>query len=608
MTTTQHTIIESARPPRKSSRRRFAAVSLAATTLLGLLLARSFYLQILRGADFLSQAEANRVDRIPVPAPRGIIYDRNNEQLVENISNTDLILDPSLIPNEENEAQLIENLLRVLPHPDTDTIAQAFTKVRKTRQPTLLVKALDHDSVLQIEESMDTIVGVRLVSTLVRKYSFSFSLAHVIGYTSPVTEEEIAQNSLLSLTDSTGKQGVEKTYEEQLRGKQGYRYLEVNAQGRPQTDLGTQEPQAGKDVTLTLDAKLQKFIYDELFDRREEDSPENESKRKGAAIVLEPITGSIVAMVSYPSFDPNIFSQPSLRTDTHHLFADERKPLFNRATDGTYPTGSIIKPFLAAAALEEGTITESTTITSSGGITIGPWHFSDWKEGGHGVTDVKKAIAESVNTFFYIAIGGDSTHEGLGVAKAARYLNYFGWSKRTGIDLPTESKGFLPSPEWKEQTFGERWYVGDSYHFSIGQGNVLATPLQIAVATAAIADGGVIRQPHIADMKMKAERLPISAKNIEIVKAGMRQAVTEGSSRALSMMPIAIAGKTGTAQIGGSDKTHAWFTSFGPYENPQLVVTVLLEEGGEGEKDAIPIAKEIWRWWIEKRLQKAETQ
>jgi penicillin-binding protein 2 len=303
--------------------------------------------------------------------------------------------------------------------------------------------------------------------------------------------------------------------------------------------------------------------------------------------------------VSYPSFDPNVFSQPALRSQASDLFTDTAKPMFNRATDGTYASGSIIKPFEAAGGLQEGIITDQSTVLSTGGIHIGPYHFFDWKAGGHGVTDVKKAIAESVNTFFYLLAGGDATHVGLGPDKIAYYLGLFGWAKPTGIDLPHEATGFVPTPAWKEATYHDRWYIGDTYHLGIGQGSVLVTPIQIATATSVLANGKYLYRPYLLQSDhIQKQAIAIDAQNIQIVREGMRQAVTDGSARPLNTLSIPIAGKTGTAQIGGTDYTQAWFTSFGPFDKPHLTVTVLLEKGGAGDADAEPIAKDIWQWWI----------
>ncbi len=563
-----------------------------------LLLGRSFYLQVLHGFDFRSRAEYNRVAPQLLPAPRGIFYDRNGAQLTENITSTDLILDPVLLPKVEDEGFLIDTLPTLVPGLTTETITEALLRSRRQQRPALLAKALEHDTVLTIEAQAANLPGVRLVSSLVRNYPYGEVAAHILGYTSAVTSEELAADTTLVPTDTTGKAGIEEVYDGPLRGKHGIEYTEVNAAGRPLLHVGRQEPVAGEDINLTLDIELQKYIYSLFSDRAKEKVVDGQTS--GAAVVMDPRDGSVLAMVSYPSFDPNIFSQPSLSKDVGRFFSDKRQPLFNRAVDGTYPSGSIIKPFLAAGGLQEGVITDTTTVLSTGGLTAGSSHFLDWKAGGHGVTDVKKAIAESVNTFFYLLAGGDETHTGLGVEKINMYLKEFGWAVPTGIDLSSEAAGFIPNPAWKQATFHERWYIGDTYHLGIGQGNVLVTPLQIANGTAALANGSTLYTPHFKQLEsVQQKKVPIDSRNIQTVREGMRQTVTGGSGRSLASLPIALAGKTGTAQIGGTTNTHAWFTSFGPYESPELVVTVLLERGGAGDTEAVPMAKAIWQWWIE---------
>lgn len=586
-------IIEDTGVQLHTASRRFRLITLLTMLVAAGISIRAFSLQIMHGSSYRDRAESNRVEKILITAPRGIVYDHYDIALTENISSTDIVINPSLLASQEQEGDLIERLERMPLELSPQEIIETITRAREQKRPVLLQRAITHDMLLQIEEQKDHLPGIQLLSTLVRQYPYSHIASHILGYTAPTSQEELDQDATLSPTDTTGKQGIEQIYDKALRGTPGYTFLEVDAANRPQADLGTQDPIPGSNLQTTIDIELQKFIYSSLAEH---------APLRGAVVALDPRDGAVRALVSFPSFDQNAFSQPGLHADTTSLFQDEEKPLFNRATAGTYPSGSVIKPFLAAAGLEENIITPQTIINSTGGISVGPWHFADWKAGGHGVTDVKKAIAESVNTFFYLLIGGDSTHEGLGVAKANAYLHQFGWAQKTGIDLPAESAGFLPTPEWKEETFGEEWYIGDTYHFGIGQGNVLVTPLQVARATAAIATGGYLPNPHIKEQKTETSKITISPQHMQTIAQAMRAVVTEGSGRSLLTVPIALAGKTGTAQIGGTENTHAWFTSFGPYEHPELVLTVLLEEGGGGETNAVPIAKDIWNWWAENRL------
>ena len=289
--------------------------------------------------------------------------------------------------------------------------------------------------------------------------------------------------------------------------------------------------------------------------------------------------------------------------------------MFNRATQGLYPSGSTIKPLLAAAALHQGLITPVTKYLSIGGFSIGPSFFPDWKAGGHGWTDVRRALAESVNTFFYIIGGGYDKATGLGIDKINEYAHHFGLGEKTGVDLPNESDGLVPDPAWKASVKKTPWYIGDTYHVSIGQGDLLVTPLQIANYVSAIANDGTLFQPHFlletADtgndnrQRLKSivrRQLSFKKEDLKVVREGMRQAVTSGSAVALASLPVSTAGKTGTAQVGGRDP-HAWFVGFAPYDSPQLVVVVLLENAGEGSTYAVPVAKEILEWWSKERFE-----
>ncbi|MEX0650018.1 MAG: penicillin-binding protein 2 [Candidatus Andersenbacteria bacterium] len=594
--------IESTRPAVRTPTKRFLFLWVVLWISMAALASRSFFLQIVDGARFRATAEHNRVDANIIPAARGIIYDRHDIALVENISSTDLVIDPHTLPTQENEGTLLDNLSVLLPTTSLEDIRNAINKARVTGQPVLLAKAVDHTKVLELEEAGSVLSGTRLASSLVRKYPAGQSAAHVLGYTSAVTAQELEADRALYPTDTTGKQGIEKSYEQLLRGTPGIAETEINAAGKPQTNLGAKAPTPGQDIQLTLDIKFQEFIYSLFSERDQKQQEQGKPSTSGAVVALDPRSGEVLALVSYPSFDSNAFSQPALQREVATFFQDSRNPLFNRAVDGTFASGSVIKPFIASAALEEGLIAPSTTILSTGGISVGPWSFPDWKAGGHGVTNVHKAIAESVNTFFYMITGGTDQFQGLGVNKTVEYLGKFNWGTPTGIDLPSEASGLLPTPEWKEAVKGERWYIGDTYHLGIGQGDVLVTPLQIAVATAGLAEGSYIYQPHLVNTNtIRQIPLPVSSQTVQSVREGMRQTITDGSGKALDGLPIALAGKTGTAQVGGNQPTHAWFSSFGPYEEPELVLVVLLEKGGEGDKDAVPFAKEIWQWWAASR-------
>jgi penicillin-binding protein 2 len=289
---------------------------------------------------------------------------------------------------------------------------------------------------------------------------------------------------------------------------------------------------------------------------------------------------------------------------------DPNQPMLNRAVAGQFPSGSVIKPFYAAAALQEGLVTPTTTIVSSGGLQIGKWFFPDWKAGGHGVTDVYKAIAESVNTYFYIIGAGYGDREGLGPERMKKYLEYFGFGRSTESGIGGEASGFLQSPEWKKEQMGEQWYPGDSYNMSIGEGEILVTPLQVVVGLSAIVNGGTLWKPRLLDYTIGVDgsevvarseveaKVPIDERWLAAVRQGMRQTVTAGSARSLQQIQgLSIAGKTGTAQWSNTKAPHAWFEAFAPYESPEIVTVFLIEEGKEGSSVAVPAAKEFYSWW-----------
>ncbi len=608
---TDNLLIESTITPTPPPRRRYAAFSVIAVIVLVILIGRGLFLQVIQGNSFRTSAEGNRITAVSIPAPRGIIYDMNHKQLVENVASTDLVFDPATLPPEEYESSLYEKLPTLL-EISPDEIRNALITARANQRITLITSALEHDQVIAIEQALPELPGVQLVSSLVRNYPYGHILAHVLGYTSPVTAEELADREELRSTDITGKTGLEKEYDEALSGQHGYSLVEIDASGKARKQLEQQSAQSGYDLELTLDADLQEFIFNLFSEKDYKHQEEKGTPLSGAVVAIDPRSGAIRSLVSYPSFDPNFFSRPEWGGEGKDIFQNESRPLFNRAIDGSYPPGSTIKPLISAAALQEQVITPATTVSSTGGIAVGPWFFPDWKAGGHGITNVYKAIAESVNTFFYIAVGGYENQPGLGIERLVKYLKMFGWGEETGIDLPSETSGFLPSAEWKLATKNEPWYIGDTYHAAIGQGDILASPLQVAVGTAAIANGGTKYQPFLTrrlvhgddatETTSTAVKLEINPSYLQVVREGMRQAVTDGSAVRLKDMPIKIAGKTGTAQIGGSEDTHAWFSSFAPYDNPELVVVVLLEKGGDGDKEAVPFAQEIWQWWSEYRM------
>lgn len=592
--------------------RRARWVFLVVLTSCLLLLGRAFYLQGWRGENFRALAERNRTRVAITPAPRGVVYDVRGEQLVENVPAFRLFLSPALLPEDREARKTV-----LVKTAEITSIAPTEMDLVLAGVPDTLSEAVLIPGTLTYEQAMSLYVAsVDLPGVEVRMYTERSyragehgSLSHVLGYTGLLNEEEYETKRAFGYrrSDTIGKLGVERAYEDVLRGKDGTRMVEVNSFGREIAILEETEPLSGKNIALSLDAGLQEYAESRLAA-----TLQVSGKKKGAIVILDPRSGGIRALVSLPAYDNNAFASGITSEAYRALAEDENHPLFPRAVAGTYPPGSTFKPFVAATALQEQVIDTHTSFLSTGGLRIGEWFFPDWKAGGHGVTDVRKAIAESVNTFFYIVGGGFGDTVGLGIERIVTGARQFGFGSVTGIDLPLEADGFLPSKEWKEATKGERWYVGDTYHAAIGQGDIAVSPLQIAVATSVLANGGTLYQPtlletidggaeRVVQEPRMREKQVFSPEAIETVRLGMRDTVTGGSARSLSALPISVAGKTGTAQAGGNRSTHAWFTSFAPFENPELVVTVLIEEGGEGSSAAVPVARDIYMWWAQHR-------
>ncbi|HUT21908.1 MAG TPA: penicillin-binding protein 2 [Candidatus Bipolaricaulota bacterium] len=589
---------------------------------LGLLLARSVHLQVIKGDEYLATAEQNRIRIQYVKAPRGIIYDRAGRALVSNVPNFHLYITPFDFPKDEQEQnEIIAELDKIVGYPLGDRLEdiRKFTpRQREYFEPLDLCEDIPYDIALRLDVYTSNLSGVGVLYDAKRKYEFIEevsaneylynSLSHIIGYEGKISEQEYDdwKESGYLLSDRTGKSGIELSYEKALKGKHGKKQIEVDSQGKEKKIIAQEDAERGQGVVLTIDLDIQKKLEELL--RNELLLAE---KKKGVAIAMNPQNGEILGMVSLPSYNNNDFAQGMKADKYKQLIDNEDNPLFNRVIKGEYPSGSTIKPVIASAALEEKIITENTSFLSTGGIRIGEWFFPDWKAGGHGLTDVKKALSDSVNTFFYIIGGGYNNFEGLGVKKINYYAALFGFGQATGIDLAGENQGFLPTPEWKFEVKGEQWYIGDTYHLAIGQGDFLVTPLQIANMTAIMANKGKFIKPHLVNkfisvdtgevknVNYEVERENfISPYNLNIVRQGMRQAVTFGSAKILSGLPVTSAAKTGTAQWGTDKDAHAWFTAFAPYEDAEIAVTVLIEEGEEGSVTAAPVAYDFLKWYF----------
>lgn len=577
-----------------------------------ILLGRAAWLQVIKGDYYSSMADGNRIRVERADPARGVIYDTMKRPLVHNIANFLLYFIPSDLPKNEVEKQnIIKQVSKIIGQKSED-INKILETIKlnsaESFNPLFIADSVEYEKAMLLYLEADSMPGVFLSNRTRREYNLICqSLSHVLGYTGKISENELKTiGKEYSPIDYIGKMGIENFWEKELRGINGQKYLEVDALGKEKNIISYTKPQDGHNLVLSINQDAQKKL--------EEIITVYLAKAKltrASAVVMNPNNGEIISLISLPSYDDNLFASGITVLDYKKLIDNPDNPLFNRSISGEFPSGSVIKPVLAAAALEEGVINENTSFLSNGGIRVGQWFFPDWKVGGHGMTNVRKAIAQSVNTFFYIIGGGYQDFVGLGAERIGNYEKLFGFGSELGIDLPGETSGFIPTKEWKEKTTGERWYIGNTYNISIGQGDTLVTPLQIAAMTAFFANGGTLYQPHLvrqilfSDDKLVKDVEPkviknniIKDYNIRIVREGMRQTVTDGSASSLQSVPVTVAGKTGTAQWSTKKDPHAWFIGFAPYDNPQVAITILVEEGVEGSRIAVPIAKEFLTWYF----------
>ncbi len=598
------------------------------------LFARLLWLQIFTGDYYFKIAEGNRIRQERIEARRGIIYDRNLKPLVHNVANFLLYIVPADLPkNVEEKDQIFKKIAETIAplsprqglldlqnsqnslNKDQlfDQIKNAVGKIKpkslESFQPLFITDNIEYDKAMLLELQSENWKGVNLSTKIRRDYLLDApSLSHILGYTGKINQEEFkkASNEYLSI-DYIGKNGLEYFYENEMRGTNGHKQIEVDALGKVKKVLNSNPSEDGHNLVLTIDDNVQKKL-EELLQAQ----LDTLHLKRASAVVTNPQNGEILALVSLPSYDDNLFARGITKTEYQKLLDNPDRPLFNRAVAGEFPCGSTIKPVVAAAALNEDVVTENTQFLSNGGLKVGTWLFPDWKKGGHGMTNVKKALAESVNTYFYIVGGGYEDFIGLGLDRLVRYYKLFGLGEQTGIDLPGEANGFVPTKDWKENILKEHWYTGDTYHLSIGQGDLTTTPLQVAQFTQYFAANGKIYRPHLvkeitlADgKKFTTTELNITKENLvkpevlKTVREGMRQTITSGSARSIELVvPVQVAGKTGTAQWSSKKDPQAWFTGFAPYNNPEIVITVLIEEGKEGSTAAVPVAKEFLKWYF----------
>lgn len=612
---------------RPVSRRTFTVFGAAVAVGFLIIAGRMFELQVVRGDDFVLRANENKTYPVAIEAPRGIFYDRHFGKLVENAPSFTVSLRAGDLADDGTFRDVFTRLAALLGktveevadanNVPLDALAGDARYLRASWPGEFFVAAGDiRNEVLELQTHQEDFPGVRITEAGRRHYLLANAASHILGYVGRPTKTELAEHPNLSPNDVVGKTGLEAEYEGILRGTRGEKLIEVDASGEARRERFIVKPDPGKDVVLEIDAGLQQFAAETLGRHIRA-----AGKRAGALVAVDPRDGAVRALVSYPSFDPNVFGRSAKRGDVAALFADPAHPFYDRAIGGGYPSGSTIKPILAVAALEEKIIDPKHAIFDPGYISVPnpfdpskPTIFKDWKE--LGWVDMRRALALSANVYFYTVGGGYGDIKGLGIERMKRYLERFGWGSTLGIDLPGEVPGLIPDPE-KKKTLRPKdpiWRIGDTYITAIGQGDLQATPLQLAVSTAAIANGGTLWKPRIAAAVIDEERRPIrefrpeiirdhlaDPDSLRIVREGMRQAVTDGSASALRDLFFTSAGKTGTAQTGAIGKNHGWFIGFAPYEEPELALSVLVEEGSGGSTDAVPVAKEVLYYYFTHR-------
>ncbi|OGY18207.1 MAG: hypothetical protein A2900_05070 [Candidatus Chisholmbacteria bacterium RIFCSPLOWO2_01_FULL_50_28] len=534
----------------------------ALVIIFGAFFLRLVWLQVVKGQENRILSEENRILARRIPAPRGLIQDRNGEILVQNIP----------VYRKRNPA---------CPRLNGEAASEDCTEFL----------GISREEALQLEVSGR---GSEVVTLVGRTYPLGASVSHLTGYVGEVTREELSLHSEYSLGDLIGKTGVERTYDGLLHGRDGAELVEVDVRNQVVREVSQKKPVSGTDLELTIDRRLQLKAFEAISDR------------KGALVALDPRNGEVLALISSPSFDPNNVAISLDRQD---------EPFFFRAIGGAYPPGSVFKVVTASAGLEEGKIDAQSEFEDTGEIRVGLFRYGNWyfdqygrKEG---FLNIVQAIKRSNDIFFY------KVGQLVGPTRLSEWAKVYGFGRLSGIDLPGEAEGLVPSPLWKERERGERWFLGNTYHFAIGQADLETTPLQVSQMTAVVASGGRLCRPHVLFREGSEEtsddglcqELNIADETIRLVSEGMVEACRPGGTgfpffnfgvtKDGEFRQIEVGCKTGTAEYGDSEgRTHAWFTVFAPAEAPRIVVTVLLEGAGEGSYQAAPVAKEFLSYYF----------
>lgn len=587
-------------------KRRIFGLSIAAAAMFFLLLTRLWYLQILESDTLLDQSENNRLRFVPVAAPRGAILDRNGKVIVSNSPSFSVAVIPQDVKNKDT---LIDSLSRYL-NLDRAELLEKWQKGkgRAKYYPIIVASGISRDQLEFLEENRLRLAGVDIEMKPVREYANGMLAAHLLGYLGEISESEmdIEQFNEYNAGDYVGKSGIERSWEKELHGADGGRQIEVDARGRFLRTVTETNPTIGNSLVLTIDLDLQKQTEQAFGDKA------------GAAVVMDVNSGEILAFASNPGFDPSLFTGRMSPEQWKSYLEDKRHPLENKALKGQYPPGSTFKVITALAGLEEGLIDENTTVDCGGSYTVGNNTFKCWNKKGHGRVNLKQALKESCDVYFY------QLGERLGVDKIAAYAKKFGLGEPLGIGLDHEKGGMIPTSAWKEKKYGKKWYRGETLPVAIGQGYVLTTPIQLASMIATVANEGTIYQPQLVkrvidpDGRVVKEfnpriiaRTGIKPANFKAVKDGLLAVVNDahGTGAMARLYEVKVAGKTGTSQVvklrdnqGNVPyqfRDHALFVGFAPYDKPEVAVGVIVEHGEHGGGAAAPIAGRILRAYFE---------
>ncbi len=573
-----------------------------------LLLTRLWYLQIIKADTLFDLSESNRLRSVPVAACRGTILDRNGVVLVSNSPSYSLAVIPQDVVNKE---ALIDSLVRLLGL-DRDELLERWEKGKGRARyvPIVVAAGITRDQVELLEENQFRLPGVDVEVKPVRLYPFGTMAAHLMGYLAEVSDQELAADRYqhYNAGDYVGKNGLEKSYENELHGTDGGRRIEVDARGHYLRTISETNPTTGNSLELTIDKNLQQSA-EKAF-----------GQEAGAAVALDVNSGEVLAFVSNPGFDPALFSGRMPPDVWKSYLEDKRHPLENKALKGQYPPGSTFKIITALAGLEEGLIDGKATVECTGSYKLGSSKFNCWNRHGHGVVNLKRALKESCDVYFY------ELGEKLGVDRIAKYARLFGMGKPLGIDLDNERGGLIPTMEWKEKRFHKKWFPGETPPVAIGQGYVLATPIQLASMIATVANNGTVYRPHLVkriidpDGRTVKEFGPeiiaktgLRPESFQLVKEGLFAVVNEpkGTGSMARLYEVKVAGKTGTSQVvklrdsKGNEpyqfRDHALFVGFAPYDKPEIAVAVVVEHGEHGGSAAAPIAGKILRTYFEEK-------